>query len=144
ALGFNALVFQVRSEGDALYDSKLEPWSRFLTGTQGRDPGMDPLAYLIQQAHSRGIEVHAWFNPYRASSTRGAACAANHVSKQSPKAVRPWGHVLWLDPGMPEIREHALSVVADVLARYDVDGIHLDDYFYPYPEGGLAFPDDPT
>ncbi|MEQ1504048.1 MAG: family 10 glycosylhydrolase [Myxococcota bacterium] len=141
-LGFNALVFQVRPEGDALYASKLEPWSRFLTGKQGRAPGIDPLEVLIELAHARGIEVHAWFNPYRAQSARGAPVADNHVSKWAKPYTRPWGKVLWLDPGAPPIQDHALAVVTDVLTRYDIDGVHLDDYFYPYPEGGRAFDDD--
>jgi uncharacterized lipoprotein YddW (UPF0748 family) len=143
-LGFNALVFQVRPEGDALYKSKLEPWSRFLSGKQGRDPGLDPLQYLIEVAHGQGIEVHAWFNPYRALSSKGAAVADNHISKWASKATRPWGPVLWLDPGVPEVREHAVKVVRDVLDSYAIDGIHLDDYFYPYPEGKRSFPDDPS
>lgn len=144
ALGMNALVFQVRPEGDALYRSKLEPWSRFLSGKQGRDPGLDPLEYLIEKAHERSIEVHAWFNPYRASSSRGVPTAPNHVSKWASKSVRPWGNVLWLDPGVPEVQDHAVAVIDDVVARYDIDGVHLDDYFYPYPDGRLVFQDDST
>jgi uncharacterized lipoprotein YddW (UPF0748 family) len=144
AMGFNALVFQVRPEGDALYKSKHEPWSRFLSGKQGRDPGLDPLQYLIEKSHAQALEVHAWFNPYRALSAKGAPVADNHISKWASKATRPWGRVLWLDPGVPEVRDHAVKVVRDVLDNYEIDGIHLDDYFYPYPEGKQAFPDDPS
>jgi uncharacterized lipoprotein YddW (UPF0748 family) len=143
-LGFNALVFQVRPEGDALYESKLEPWSRVISGKQGRGPGFDPLKYLIAQSHARGLEVHAWFNPYRASSSRSAAVAANHVITWGKDFVRPWGSLMWADPGAPSIQEHAVNVVDDVLVRYDIDGIHLDDYFYPYPEAGRQFADDRT
>jgi uncharacterized lipoprotein YddW (UPF0748 family) len=139
--GFNALVFQVRPEGDALYASTLEPWSRYLTGRQGEDPGFDPLAAMIEEAHARSIEVHAWFNPYRASAASGAPCVADHVSKRLADAVCPWGKVVWLDPGSPEVQEHTLSVIEDVVERYDIDGVHLDDYFYPYPDGAKAFPD---
>jgi uncharacterized lipoprotein YddW (UPF0748 family) len=135
-LGLNALVFQVRPEGDAFYKSRKEPWSRFLTGRQGRDPG------FVTAAHARGIEVHAWFNPYRAKSSKGAAVADSHVSRWAARHTRPWGSLLWLDPGVPEVRDHAVDVVADVLDAYDIDGVHLDDYFYPYPEGGKSFPDD--
>jgi uncharacterized lipoprotein YddW (UPF0748 family) len=141
-LGLNALVFQVRPEADALYESRLEPWSRFLTGRQGEHPGFDPLAFLVETAHARGLEVHAWFNPYRASTSRTAALAEGHLARRVASAVHTWGSLLWLDPGVPEIRNHALAVVADVVDRYDVDGIHLDDYFYPYPERGRVFPDD--
>ena len=142
SLGLNALVFQVRPEADALYASRLEPWSRFLTGRQGVDPGFDPLATLVEAAHARGLEVHAWFNPYRAATSRSAALAEGHLARRVASAVRAWGSLLWLDPGVPEIRDQALAVVQDVVDRYDVDGIHLDDYFYPYPERGRVFQDD--
>lgn len=143
-LGFNALVFQVRSEADAVYTSALEPWSRFLTGTQGRDPGFDPLATLLTEAHARGMEVHAWFNPFRAAAAHGNPTAANHVSRTQADALCRWGKVDWLDPGDPEVRDHTLAVIDDVVRRYDVDGVHLDDYFYPYPDGDLVFPDADT
>ena len=142
AIGFNALVFQVRPEGDAMYASTLEPWSRFLTGKQGGDPGLDPLAYLVERAHARGIEVHAWFNPYRASSSRAAALHELHMGRWASSHAHPWGGLLWMDPGVPEVRKHAVSVVRDVVERYDIDGVHLDDYFYPYPDGKKTFPDD--
>lgn len=142
-LGFNALVFQVRPEGDALYSSRLEPWSRFLSGRQGKDPGFDPLDYLVTEAHSVGMEVHAWFNPYRAASNKSATNDDLHITRTWAKShTRPWGRVLWLDPGVPEVQNHALKVVLDVVDRYDIDGVHLDDYFYPYPEGRQTFPDD--
>jgi uncharacterized lipoprotein YddW (UPF0748 family) len=141
--GLNALVFQVRPEGDALYASSLEPWSRFLTGEQGKDPGFDPLASIIEQAHARGIEVHAWFNPYRAAAAKGSPTAEQHVTRWAGEAVCPWDKVVWLDPGAQKVREHTLAVIDDVLTRYEIDGVHLDDYFYPYPhsDGKTAFPD---
>jgi uncharacterized lipoprotein YddW (UPF0748 family) len=140
-LGFNALVFQVRPEGDALYASELEPWSRFLTGTQGVDPGYDPLEFLTTAAHARGLEVHAWFNPYRAASSRRARTDSRHVSHWAAGSSMAWGGQLWLDPGATDVQDHAVSVVSDVLERYDIDGVHMDDYFYPYPQGTRDFPD---
>jgi uncharacterized lipoprotein YddW (UPF0748 family) len=143
--GFNAIVFQVRPEGDALYRSDLEPWSRFLTGAQGGDPGMDPLAYLVSAAHARNVEVHAWFNPYRAKSTSSATSVAPHVTVTDPAVVRTYGNLVWMDPGSEVVRKRTTDVVLDVARRYDVDGIHFDDYFYPYPDAsGRDFPDEAT
>lgn len=142
-LSFNAVMFQVRSEGDAMYRSDLEPWSRFLSGTQGEDPGYDPLQFLIEQAHARNIEVHAWFNPYRAKTTRKAPGVSPHVSVERPEVTREYGALLWMDPGEAAVRERTAAVVLDVVSRYDVDGVHFDDYFYPYPTE-LAFPDAAT
>jgi uncharacterized lipoprotein YddW (UPF0748 family) len=136
----NAVFLQVRPESDALYRSELEPWSRFLTGRQGDDPGWDPLAYAIEEGHRRGLEIHAWLNPYRAAASRTRQ-APNHVSRTIPTAVRTYGEQLWMDPGVAVVRAHILAVVRDILARYDVDGIHLDDYFYPYPIDGASFDD---
>ncbi len=146
-LKFNAVVFQVRPQADALYDSKLEPWSEFLTGEMGRAPGYDPLAFTIQEAHKRGILVHAWFNPYRALHPSAKTVSANHISKTRPDLVRKYGKYLWLDPGEREVQEHSLKVVLDVVRSYDVDAVHFDDYFYPYPEKDqdgkkIEFPDD--
>ncbi len=139
--GFNALVFQVRPEGDALYDSLHEPWSRYLTGTQGEAPALDPLQYLIERAHGEGIEVHAWFNPYRAALSSKPLRHPQHISNTAKDHTHRWGHLLWLDPGVLEVQDHAVAVVDDVVTRYDVDGVHLDDYFYPYPDGTKRFPD---
>ncbi|MFT5467200.1 MAG: uncharacterized lipoprotein YddW (UPF0748 family) [Verrucomicrobiales bacterium] len=136
ALNLNAIVLQVRSECDALYDSKIEPWSYWLTAKQGRPPGdgIDPLPRAIEEAHARGIEVHAWFNPFRARANSKPAAAANHVTRQHPEWLLPAGGQVWLDPGLREVQDRAIAVMADVAARYDVDGIHIDDYFYPYPK----------
>ena len=149
ALRLNAIVLQVRPSCDALYASRLEPWSEYLTGTMGRapQPYYDPLAYAVEEAHRRGLELHAWFNPYRARHTSARSpAAATHLSKTRPDLVRTYGKHLWLAPAERHVQAHAISVILEVLRRYDVDGIHLDDYFYPYPEKNAAgktieFPD---
>ncbi len=148
ALGLNAVVFQVRPAADALYFSAKEPWSEYLTGRQGRPPSpwYDPLQFAVEEAHARGLELHAWVNPYRAGHPAGDGPRdVTHISRQRPDLVRTYGAYVWLDPGEPEAADHSLEVILDVVRRYDVDGIHLDDYFYPYPvdERGrrVQFPD---
>ena len=141
ALKMNAVIFQVRPQCDALYQSSIEPWSQWLTGTMGRSPGYDPLAFCIKEAHARGIEVHAWFNPFRALSNSSQAVCRSHVSSSMPHITKRYGSMVWCDPASPDTRSRALSVILDVVRRYDIDGVHLDDYFYPYPSGGLRFPD---
>ena len=143
-LKLNAILLQVRPQSDALYESKMEPWSQFLSGSQGVSPGYDPLAYAITEAHARGIELHAWFNPFRAATNANAKLAENHVAREHPEWVRNYGGQLWLDPGEPAARDYVIAVMVDVARRYEVDGIHIDDYFYPYPKGGTAFPDEAT
>ena len=136
-LRLNAILFQVRPACDALYNSKLEPWSEYLTGQMGRAPHpyYDPLAFAVTEAHQRGLELHAWFNPFRARDARAkSAASAGHLSKTHPQWVKPYARQLWLDPGEKAARDHALKVVLDVVRRYDIDGVHLDDYFYPYKE----------
>lgn len=150
ALRLNAIVLQVRPGCDALYASKLEPWSEYLTGTMGRapEPYYDPLAFAVAEAHRRGLELHAWFNPFRARhNSAKSPVASSHISRSRPELVRKYGSLFWLDPGEPLVHEHSLRVILDVVRRYDVDGIHLDDYFYPYREKDAAkkpvdFPDD--
>ena len=135
-LKLNALVLQVRPSADAIYPSNLEPWTEYLSGVQGvaTAPNYDPLAEWIALAHSEGMELHAWFNPYRTRhNTAASAPAANHVSKWLPLAVKPYGNMQWMDPGEPDAARHTLAVITDVVRRYDIDGVHLDDYFYPYP-----------
>ena len=152
ARGLNALILQVRPGADALYPSTLEPWSEYLTGEQGRPPKpyYDPLAFWIREAHAAGLELHAWFNPYRARpSSAKSPLSPAHLGKARPELVRSYGDQLWLDPGEAGAVEQALAVVLDVVRRYDVDGVHIDDYFYPYPvkdpEGRpVEFPDDPS
>jgi hypothetical protein len=152
ALKLNAVIFQVRPASDALYASSFEPWSEYLTGVQGRAPSpyYDPLDFAIAEAHKRGLELHAWFNPFRAHHFQSVSpIAPNHISHTQPQLVRSYGRYLWLDPGDPAVREYSLRVVMDVVKRYDVDGIHFDDYFYPYREKNSAgmeidFPDGAT
>lgn len=148
-LGLNAVVLQVRPQCDALYASDLEPWSYYLTGLQGRppEPYYDPLAFWIDEAHARGMELHAWFNPYRVRHPKQRGpMASTSVAVQHPDWVRSLGtgDFLWLDPGLEQVRELSLSVILDVAQRYDIDGVHMDDYFYPYPSynNGADFPDD--
>ena len=147
AVGLNAVFLQVRPACDAIYPSAIEPWSEYLTGTMGvaPEPPYDPLAFAIAEAHARGLELHAWFNPYRARHPTGTSeIAANHVARRNPERVREYGKHLWLDPGDDDARRESLEVVRDVITRYDVDGVHLDDYFYPYPENDQDFPDETT
>ena len=143
AAGCNAVVFQVRPACDALYASALEPWSRYLTGTQGQAPTpyWDPLAFMVTACHERGMELHAWINPYRALTSLGHGLAAGHVAKEHPDWTVTYGNQLLLDPALAECRDHICRVVQDIVSRYDVDGIHLDDYFYPYPTAGTEYPD---
>jgi uncharacterized lipoprotein YddW (UPF0748 family) len=146
AMNFNALVLQVRPEGDALYASELEPWSYWLTGTQGKapEPFYDPLEFAIAQCHQRNIELHAWFNPYRARTSTKISPVRPHIAVTNPEYVYQWGNQLWMDPGVKGVQDKAYNVMLDVVNRYDVDGIHLDDYFYPYPIEGQSFPDNKT
>lgn len=136
--GLNAVILQVRPESDTLYKSDIEPWSRFLTGTQGTDPGYDPLATFIEEAKKRDISVHAWLNPFRAaiSAQENSTAAKNHISRKFPEHVKKVDNKLWMDPASTEVRAHIVSVIEDILKRYDVAGIHFDDYFYPYPKDG--------
>jgi uncharacterized lipoprotein YddW (UPF0748 family) len=146
AAKLNAVLLQVRPESDALYASSIEPWSRYLTGTQGRSPGYDPLAFFIAEAKKRGIAVHAWLNPYRAAASAGKPRAANHISNKFPQYTYQVGSVLWMDPGAPAVQKQIVAVARDLVKRYDIAGLHLDDYFYPYPtgSGAVPFPDDKT
>ena len=140
--GLNTLFFQVRPESDALYMSSLEPWSRALTGTQGNDPGYDPLAVLLELAHAQNIEVHAWINPYRGSASAASATASNHVTRTLAAHAITYNGSIVMDPSSTAVRAHVVSVIEDIVTRYDVDGIHFDDYFYPYPNmAGTPFPD---
>ncbi len=141
SLKMNAVIFQVRPQCDAVYASSMEPWSSCLTGTMGRSPGYDPLAYCIKEAHARGIEVHAWFNPFRALSNNSQQIAANHVCRIAPNTTKKFGSMTWCDPASSDTRTRALNVILDVVKRYDIDGVHLDDYFYPYPSNNLRFTD---
>ena len=134
-LGMNAVIFQVRPTSDAYYPSNLEPWSRYLTGTPGKapDPFYDPLQFWIDECHKRGLELHAWLNPFRVSQNIKEPLAGNHVAFQHPEWILKYGNLLYFDPGLPQTGEFVASVVKDIVSRYDVDAIHFDDYFYPYP-----------
>ena len=145
-LRLNAVVFQVRPMADAVYRSQLEPWSEFLTGEMGKPQDFDPLEFVVSEAHKRGILVHAWFNPYRAYHPAARTMSDDHVARRKPTAVRQYGRYMWLDPTSAEAQRHSLDVIEDVVRRYDVDGVHFDDYFYPYAEKDAAgneieFPD---
>jgi uncharacterized lipoprotein YddW (UPF0748 family) len=136
-LRLNGVILQVRPAADALYASPYEPWSEYLTGKMGRAPNpyYDPLEFAVNEAHRRGLELHAWFNPYRARhpSARSAP-SRDHISVAHPELVKRYGSNLWMDPGEPSVRQQTIRVVLDVVKRYDIDGVHIDDYFYPYKE----------
>ncbi|SDG08143.1 Uncharacterized lipoprotein YddW, UPF0748 family [Fontibacillus panacisegetis] len=146
AMGMNAVFVQVRPSADAIYPSKLVPWSTYLTGTAGKDPGYDPLQFLIEETHRRGMEFHAWFNPFRASTgTDTTKLPANHVANEHPDWIVKFGGKLYINPGIPEAREHIISAIMEVVNGYDIDGVHLDDYFYPTGETASSkFNDDST
>lgn len=143
AAGCNAILFQVRPSADALYPSELEPWSRFLTGEAGKapEPYWDPLQFVIKEAHARGMELHAWLNPYRVTTTKGEKLPKNHIYHKHPERFLTYGDKLYFDPALEENRQFIEDVVRDIVSRYDVDAIHMDDYFYPYPIAGKEFPD---
>ena len=141
--GANAIIFQVRPECDALYQSSIEPWSRFLTGQQGKAPSpyWDPLQWMIDQCHKRGMELHAWINPYRAKTKTTTQLASNHIAIKHPERVFAYDGQFIMNPAIEENRTYICNVVGDILRRYDVDGLHIDDYFYPYPAAGQTIPD---
>ena len=141
--GINAVFFQVRSEADAMYESGLEPWSYWLTGRQGRAPNpfYDPLRFAIEEAHKHGMELHAWFNPYRAERGSGYSNASSHVTITRPEWIYKAGPLSLLDPGQAAVRDYITTIVMDVADRYDIDGVHFDDYFYPYPPNQIGAQD---
>ncbi|MGV3756491.1 MAG: glycoside hydrolase family 10 protein [Verrucomicrobiota bacterium] len=149
-LNQNAVILQIRPMCDALYASKLEPWSEYLTGEMGKppEPYYDPLEFAVEEAHKRGLELHAWFNPYRVRNTASpGVVSSTHISKTRPELVKRYGTYLWLDPSEPDVQDYSLKIIRDVVKRYDIDGVHIDDYFYPYrvkdAQGKLVeFPDD--
>ena len=152
-LKMNALILQVRPAADALYTSSMEPWSEYLSGVQGQapQPFYDPLSLWIREAHANGLELHAWFNPYRARHSAAKSLpAANHLINTRPDWVKTYGEQRWIDPGEADAAKRLIDVVRDVVRRYDVDGVHIDDYFYPYPiktatdQPDVDFPDEPS
>lgn len=142
--GFNAVIVQIRPSADAFYASELEPWSEWLTGTQGKapEPYYDPLEFMIESCHQRGIEFHAWINPFRAVLSSYSQISENHIVRQRPEWIVKYKSLQLLDPGIPEVRDYLQKVIADIVTRYNVDGIHFDDYFYPYPANGYTFNDE--
>lgn len=142
--GINAIIFQVRAECDALYASSYEPWSRFLTGVQGKapQPYWDPLQFMVEECHKRGMELHAWINPYRAQTKGTTALSPMHPYNKHPELFVRYAGQLYFDPGYPESRRYICKIVRDIVNRYDIDAIHMDDYFYPYPNPGEKFNDD--
>lgn len=143
--GVNAIIFQVRAECDALYQSDLEPWSKFLTGVQGKAPSpyWDPLEWMVEQCHQRGMEIHAWINPYRAKhgSTSFSQVSSQSVVKKHPNLCFNYDNLVLLNPALQEAADYTCQVAADIVSRYDIDGFHIDDYFYPYPVAGKQIPD---
>jgi uncharacterized lipoprotein YddW (UPF0748 family) len=146
ARGLNSVVVQVRPTADTFWDSDLEPWSRWIASAQGVDPGWDPMAYAVEAAHERGLDFHAWFNPYRVTLTGTDVTALHpeHPARLNPDWVVAYGGRLYYDPGVPAAREHTEAVVMEAVERYDLDGVHFDDYFYPYPVAGQEFDDADT
>ena len=142
--GVNAVIFQVRAECDAMYPSNYEPWSRFLTGQQGvaPQPYWDPLKWMIDECHKRGMELHAWINPYRAKTKTTSVLASSHIANTNPERVFKYDDQYILNPGQPENREYICKIATDITRRYDIDGFHIDDYFYPYPAPGQTIQDD--
>ncbi len=150
SLGLNAVFLQVRPAADAIYPSPESPWTEYLTGTAGTPAEYDPLEFAVTEAHKRGLALHAWFNPFRARHPSATTpLPASHIAVRRPDLARQYGTHIWLDPGHPDARRELIAAVVDVVRRYRIDGVHMDDYFYPYPErdaGGaeIPFPDDDT
>ena len=140
-LKINAVLFQIRPEADAWYASPYEPWSRYITGVQGRNPGWDPLAFMVKECHKRNIDLHAWLNPYRVRTSPRKELAPDHIYFKHPDWFINYGDYIWFDPGNPECREFIETVIKDIVTRYDIDAIHMDDYFYPYPIVDSQFDD---
>lgn len=141
----NAVFVQVRPTADAFWPSPHEPWSHWLTGRQGQDPGYDPLRFMVDETHKRGLQFHAWFNPYRISMTDDPqALVPEHPARKHPEWTFAYGGKLYYDPGVPQAREFVTGAIMDAVEKYDVDGVHLDDYFYPYPVQGQEIPDEKT
>ena len=138
----NAVFVQVKPVGDAFYPSKYAPWSEYLTGTQGINPGYDPLKFMVDEAHKRGIEFHAWFNPYRLTMNGGIEkLSSNNIGRKKPEWTVMYGGKLYLNPGIPEVNDYVVDSIMEVVKNYDIDGVHMDDYFYPYKVKGQEYPD---
>ncbi|MFF2444726.1 glycoside hydrolase family 10 protein [Priestia megaterium] len=148
-MGMNAIVMQIKPTSDAFYPSKYGLWSEYLTGTQGKDPGYNPLSFMVKEAHKRNVEFHAWFNPYRITMPLGKEAALsdldklpeNHPARKHPEWVVPYGQQLYFNPGIPEVQKFVIDGIMEVVKNYDIDAVHMDDYFYPYKIAGKTFPD---
>jgi uncharacterized lipoprotein YddW (UPF0748 family) len=144
-MNMNAVIVQIKPVADAFYPSRYGPWSAYLTGTQGKDPGYDPLAFMLAEAHKRNLEFHGWFNPYRLSMHDDFnALAPDHPARQHPDWVVSYSGKLYYNPGIPATREFIVDSVLEAVDGYDIAAVHMDDYFYPYPVAGQDFPDDAT
>ncbi|APT47561.1 glycoside hydrolase family 10 protein [Bacillus safensis] len=146
AMNMNAVIMQIKPTADAFYPSAYGPWSEYLTGTQGKDPGYDPLEFMIEEAHKRGLEFHAWFNPYRITMnhTDLSRLSADHPAREHPDWTIAYGNQLYYNPGIPETQDFIVSGIEEVVKNYDIDAVHMDDYFYPYKIAGVPFPDQET
>lgn len=146
-MGMNAVVMQIKPTADAFYPSEYGLWSEYLTGTQGKDPGYDPLSFMVKEAHKRNMEFHAWFNPYRITMPLGKEAALsdldklpeNHPARKHPEWVVPYGQQLYFNPGIPEVQNFVIEGIMEVVKNYDIDAVHMDDYFYPYKITGKNF-----
>ena len=138
----NAVFVQVKPASDAFYPSKYSPWSEYLTGTQGINPGYDPLKFMVEEAHKRGIEFHAWFNPYRLSTSGSRdRLSSDNIGRKKPEWTVAYGGQLYLNPGIPEVNDYVVNSIVEVVKNYDIDGVHMDDYFYPYKVKNQEYPD---
>lgn len=146
AMNMNAVIMQIKPTADAFYPSAYGPWSEYLTGTQGKDPGYDPLEFMIEEAHKRGLEFHAWFNPYRITMnhTDLSRLSADHPARQHPEWTIAYGNQLYYNPGIPEAQDFIALGIEEVVKNYDIDAVHMDDYFYPNKIAGVPFPDQET
>ncbi|WP_327832794.1 glycoside hydrolase family 10 protein [Bacillus swezeyi] len=142
-MGMNAVVVQIKPTADAFYPSSYGPWSEYLTGVQGKDPGYDPLCFLLEETHRRKLEFHAWFNPYRITMnhTDLNRLSENHPARRHPDWVAAYGRQLYYNPGIPAVQDFIVKGIEEVVKNYDIDAVHMDDYFYPYKIAGVEFPD---
>ena len=147
SIGMNAVIVQIRPVADAFYPSELEPWSEYLTGVQGKapEPFYDPLAFMIEETHKRHLEFHAWLNPYRAVfNLATSSISPKHITRKHPEWFINYGGKKYFNPGLPQVRNFIHDVVNEIITKYNIDALHMDDYFYPYPIGAKEFPDHKT
>ncbi len=140
-MNMNTVVVQIRPTADTFYPSSFEPWSKYLTGEEGLHPGWDPLEFMIEESHKRGLKFHAWFNPYRVTLKETDVISDTHPAKKNPSWIFTYGNKVYYNPGVPEAMNYSLDSVMEVVRKYDIDGVHMDDYFYPYPLKNEKLPD---